>query len=87
MSIGSVRLETTKKTTMDSDKQREAEIQKLCADVLQMSADCYESGGGTSYTSCPLCHEEVRLHQGGMDDIKHNKDCGYLLAKGLSTGS
>lgn len=51
---------------METDVAREKEIQTLCEQVLRMSADCYESGGGWGYTRCPLCFEEVRLWQGGM---------------------
>ena len=72
-------------TKMDTDKAREKEIQMLCKQVLSMSADCYESGGGTGYTRCPLCCEEVRIWQGGMNDIVHDSNCGYLIAKGLAT--
>lgn len=71
--------------TMETDVAREKEIQTLCEQVLRMRADCYESGGGWGYTKCPLCFEEVRLWQGGMGDIAHSSDCGYLIAKGLST--
>ena len=70
---------------METDTAREKEIQTLCKQVLEISADCYESGGGWGYTRCPLCLEEVQKWQGGMHDITHSPDYGYLIAKGLST--
>jgi hypothetical protein len=72
---------------MDRDPQRESEIQELCKQVLEIGADCYEGGGGAGYTRCPLCLEEERKWQGGMHDITHSPNCGWLIAKGLSTGA
>ena len=77
-------LQTT--TNMDQDQHREAEIQKLCKQVIDISADCYEGSGGRGYTRCPLCLEEDSKWQGTMVDIRHLPDCGWLIAKGLSTG-
>lgn len=45
----------------------------------------YESCGGAGYTACPLCHNEERVYCGGMNDIQHLPNCGWLIAKGLST--
>ena len=62
---------------------RENDIQELCNKVLKVGlAPDWE----TDEESCPFC--SVRVH-GVMDndikDLKHNRDCAYLIAKDLTT--
>jgi len=64
---------------------REQEIQKLCKQVLEMSAESYSNLNGADTTTCPMCNEKVYTWIAGMEDIKHNAECGYLIAKDLST--
>lgn len=68
---------------------REQDIQELCEQVLDITADFYDDPNGPYSKTCPLCGVEVRY--GGdeksptMETIPHNLRCGYLIAKDLLT--
>jgi len=63
---------------------RETDIQKLCKQVLE---ECYPNENyNNGETSCPFCAESTYKNNAGMQDIKHDADCAYLIAKDLSTG-
>jgi hypothetical protein len=69
---------------------RESDIQSVIEGVLSNGATFYDNpNGGYEYT-CPFCYGEVVVGSGGlgttnMEDIKHNGDCIYLIAKDLNT--
>ena len=63
---------------------REKDIQELCkqvknASVLPESGDC-------GYTMCPFCYAYGPWNADTVDEIQHDPDCAYLIAKDLSTG-
>ncbi len=65
---------------------REEEIQRLCNSVLSVEAD-YCEDDRIGRTTCPMCWSSatdnyIKLK---MSDIKHDQDCPYLLAQGLSS--
>lgn len=64
---------------------RENEIQKLCKSVLDMSANFYNNPNGADTTTCPLCSKTVYGDEVEMSGIPHKPECGYLIAKDLST--
>lgn len=53
------------------DEQREKDIQAMCDGILNMYR-------------CPLCHAEC-CWDDSLDNIVHEPDCIYLIAKDLST--
>ena len=70
---------------------REKDIQKLCKAVLEISSCSYDNPNGAYETTCPLCSAiEYRCGGGSpfasMQELNHDKDCAYLIAKDLSTG-
>lgn len=63
--------------------EREKDIQKLCKGVLEtgvQSTGDYGRGG-----ECPFCRMDCRW-DASLDEIEHEADCIYLIAKDLSTG-
>lgn len=70
---------------------RKKDIQKLCEAVLEISSDWYDNPNGAYETSCPFC-SAIEYRGGGgrpfasMQELKHDQDCAYLIAKDLSTG-
>lgn len=75
---------------MDRDQQ----ILELCKVVLNMSSTFWDNPNGAYESSCPICNalEKRGCNERGfpdfvsMDEIKHDPNCGYLIAKDLSTG-
>lgn len=70
---------------------REKDVQKLCKGVLDMSAKHFDNPNGGYESSCPFCYSEKRAKGAkdiwlAMDEIVHETDCPYLIAKDLSTG-
>lgn len=63
---------------------REKEIQLLCTKVLEFGTE--DTGDYGTGTECSLCFAMADYYQQPMKDIKHESDCPYLIAKGLSTG-
>lgn len=68
-----------------SDKLREKDIQDLCQSVINMSANVYYNSNGTDESTCPMCYEKDYSDHGDMAKIKHAPNCGYHIAKDLST--
>jgi len=72
---------------MIHDKQREKELQELCVQVLSANPDRYYNPNGADETTCPFCH--AKDYSSGcaadIEDIKHDVNCAYNIAKGLST--
>ena len=71
--------------SVEVDMSREADIIKLCKQVLlQRPYFEYDSNGMVKYT-CPFCHiTEYGISE--MDEHSHLPECGYLIAKDLMTG-
>lgn len=72
-------------------KNRETDIQKLCDAILEMSPDCYDDPNGGYETRCPFCGAyAIRTGRNAkifatLDEIEHDSDCLYLMAKKLSS--
>lgn len=62
---------------------REKDIQELCRQVIDLSL--LPETGDCGYTNCPLCYAKGNWNDDVMSEIKHRKDCAYLIAKDLST--
>lgn len=70
---------------------REKDVQNICKQILEMSPEFWDNpNGGYEYT-CPIC---LKTSYGGnpmkgkslhIDDIKHDGECAYLIAKDLMT--
>lgn len=69
-----------------STPQRQQDILKLCEAVLQMPPERYYNPNGSDESTCPMCFKKVYNCSSDISDIDHSKDCGYLIAKDLSTG-
>jgi len=67
------------------DNDREKDIQELCKQVLELSAEVSYSWGGYESSRCPLCGVKVNYEEYDMSKLEHNSNCGYLIAKDLST--
>ncbi len=76
-------------TTIDD---REKDIQKVCAAILNNGIIGLDNPNGAYESSCPFCYAEE--HRGGKDprgiwakmsELDHKADCAYLIAKDLST--
>tara|TARA_R110000851_G_scaffold148191_1_gene288529 strand:+ start:972 stop:1205 length:234 start_codon:yes stop_codon:yes gene_type:complete len=64
---------------------REKDIQALCKEVLGTIPNIQYTHKG-DYSQCPFCSVEVRYEEYDMSELKHKPNCGYLIAKDLSTG-
>jgi len=62
---------------------RESEIQELCNQVKQASP--IPESNDCGYTECPFCYSKGSWNADTMDEIKHESNCAYLIAKDLST--
>ena len=66
-------------------EQREKDIQELCKQILEMPTTGFYNPNGADESTCPICHERVYYIDADMTDIKHNPNCGFLIAKDLTT--
>lgn len=69
-------------------EQREKDIQELCKQVLSLGANwSRENPNGTHDVSCPMCDasENIGNTFPGMSDLNHKANCGWLIAKDLSS--
>lgn len=68
---------------------REKEVLELCKQVLDVSPEWYDNPNGAYESTCPFCREkEYRGWENSfaaIDEISHNPNCAYLIAKGLTT--
>jgi len=73
------------------DENREREVQLLVKEVLSGNVQFYDNPIGPYEWSCPYCCAKV---EGGhetmlkgvcMDDLQHDHDCAYIIAKGLKS--
>ena len=73
-------------------EQLEKDIQKLCKCVLNIEPNTYDNPNGCYETTCPFCNAYDSRGGGKgsiwatMNELKHDIDCAYLIAKDLSTG-
>ena len=65
--------------------EREKDIQKLCRQILEASPNVYCNPNGPDESTCPICNEIFPMMEYEISKINHRKDCGYLIAKDLST--
>ena len=69
--------------TVTFDEQREKDIQKICNGILTM---CVQSTGDYGMGGeCPFCRKDCRW-DASLDEIEHEPDCIFLIAKDVSTG-
>jgi hypothetical protein len=68
--------------------EREAELQELCKQVLNANPERYYNPNGADETICPFCYAKDYSNDCSADieDIKHEINCAYNIAKGLSEG-
>ena len=87
-SLGNISRVIIKKTLDDyiSDSERERDVLELCKGVLSTFSTTYYNPNGPDDSTCPFCHERVYHADADISEIKHSKDCTYLIAKDLSTG-
>ncbi|MFA6278447.1 MAG: hypothetical protein WC622_17000 [Pedobacter sp.] len=62
-------------------EQREKDIQALCNAVLEVSL----ISGGNCPDYCPFCIKDAKWNE-CMNNMNHEPDCAYLIAKDLQTG-
>lgn len=67
--------------------EREMELQDLCKQVLKASPERYYNPNGADQTTCPFCCEKDYSNgcTANIEDIKHEPNCAYYIAKGLLT--
>ena len=67
--------------------EREKELQELCRKVMNANPERYYNPNGADETICPFCW--AKDYSTGctadIEDIEHEPDCAYNIAKGLST--
>lgn len=68
---------------LEHNEQREKDIQILCNQIVNMSVETYYNPGGANTSTCPLCYSRVEYAEADIKDIKHDLNCGYLIAKDL----
>ena len=61
--------------------------QELITNILEMSTDFYDNPNGPYEERCPYC-DNYKTYQGNeniptMDDISHDVNCAWILAKKL----
>lgn len=64
---------------------REKDIQELCRQVLNCQPEVYYNPNGADITTCPFCINKVENSSGDMEEISHDINCAYNIAKDLST--
>ena len=65
--------------------QREVDVRKLCREVINTAPSVSYNGNGPDDSTCPFCYGRVYHDAGTMEEIKHDADCAYLIAKDLMT--
>ena len=71
---------------MESDEQREKDIKSVCDAILELNPEFYYNSNGADESICPFCREvSYRGDSTTMDEIKHDPNCAYLIAKDLNT--
>lgn len=53
---------------------------ELCEKVVELSPLYEYNSNDSDYTKCPFCKEWEYGNNGSMNTIKHDVDCGWLLA-------
>jgi len=72
-------------------EEREKDVQLLCKVILKAQPNGYDNPNGAYESSCPFCNAEI--YRSGIEDsiwatmeeLKHEQNCAYLIAKDLST--
>lgn len=77
---------------IEHDEGRERELQSLAQAILMMGSEFSDDPNGPYRWTCPFCSATKEgghslFETGvGMDELTHDTDCPYLIAKGLRTG-
>ena len=73
------------------DENREREVQLVVKEVLSGSIQFYANPHGLDEWGCPYCCAkleggyETLLKGACLDDLKHDHECAYIVAKGLNS--
>lgn len=68
---------------------REDDIKAVCKAVIETNTTFFDNPNGPYENSCPFC--SAKKYSGGekpyydMDELKHDLDCAYVIAKDLMT--
>jgi hypothetical protein len=70
---------------------REFDIQSVCKRVLETAVTFEECPNSYDRNRCIFCGQEARVHYKAgqivsVDELEHEPDCAYLIAKDLATG-
>jgi hypothetical protein len=69
---------------MEHSEEREKDLQKLCKAILDDNYSRYhENDRDGEYWECPFCGNESSKPT--LEEMPHNPNCAYLIAKDLST--
>lgn len=65
---------------------REKDIQELCRQVLETPAGLWDNPNGQYESRCLFCDSVYESREPvSINEISHNLNCAYLIAKDLST--
>lgn len=64
--------------------EREGDLQKLCAAVLNTGLSFHYNPNGADWGNCPFCWARYHNELFDISDIEHKADCAYFIAKDLS---
>lgn len=80
-----------RRSMIQHDENREREVQLLVKEVLSGSVQFYDNPNGPYEWTCPYCCAKL---EGGyetilkgvyLDDLQHDHECAYIIAKGLKS--
>jgi hypothetical protein len=70
--------------------EREEQITELCKKVVNVIPEFYDNPNGGYENTCPYCYKmgygDYKRIQISMEDIEHDVNCAWLIAKDLLTG-
>ncbi len=67
---------------INHDEQREADVQKVCKQLLNIMVDANEH---EDWSFCPVCYKNSNYCDFNVLKIKHKPTCAVLIAKDLLT--
>lgn len=66
---------------------RDEEVKELCEAVVNVIGIWQSNTNGPDTRTCPFCYKSISDNEmnAEMSDIRHNRNCAYLIAKSLLT--
>ena len=64
--------------------EREKDIQTVCNSII--NSGVRYTGDAGSGAECPFCYKSCRWDENSLNEVEHEPDCVYLIAKDLVTG-